>query len=381
MNILLRWWTAAFPCGAALSIAACGGSGGSMFSTSPDSGLIPNGMIDAAFGNSGNHIGSLGTSAPCVSSTAHAALANANLVVMFDKSGSMGDPAEGFDPSLKWTPVTTAMKAFFSDPNSAGVQASLQFFPQGTDLNSVCSYAYGTPLVSLTPLLSSTALVDAINATQPSGGTPTLPALTGAVSYAQQVAAAHPLDKTLIVLVTDGDPGFGINGQFTPGCTDNDIPHVAAVAHAAKAGTPSIATYVIGVGSDFTNLNAIASAGGTGQAIIVPVNNPAQTAPTFEAALNTIRKAALPCEFTIPPPPDGQQIDPNTVNVILQGTGGQQMVLPFSAMCTDMNGWHYDDPTNPTAVELCPTACTAAQGDPSGVTIAFGCQTASGPTR
>ncbi|MGH7437596.1 MAG: vWA domain-containing protein [Polyangiaceae bacterium] len=364
--------------GGVLVVVGCGGSPGSQFDKTMDSGFPVNGTLDGSFGH--NMITPAGTSSPCVSSVAQAALANANLIVMFDKSGSMGDPAEMFDPKLKWIPVTTAMEAFFSDPSSAGVSASLQFFPQGGDLASVCGYAYGTPLVPLTPLLGSTAFTGAISATMPAGGTPTLPALSGAVSYAQQIAAAHPQDKTLVVLVTDGDPGFGINGAFTTGCMDNDIPHVAAVAMGAKAGTPSIPTYVIGVGSDFTNLNAIASAGGTGQAIIVPVTNPAQTAPMFRSALNTIRSAALPCEFTIPPPPDGQEINPNTVNVIVQGSGGQT-VLPFSATCTDMNGWHYDSPSLPTAVQLCPQACTLAQGNPKGVSIAFGCMTASGPPK
>jgi hypothetical protein len=355
----------------------CGGAPGSNYDVKGDSGFPVNGTLDGAIGS--NSIGPQGTNSPCVSSAAHAALANANLVVMFDKSGSMGDPAEGFDPSIKWTPVTAAMKAFFSDPKSAGVSASLQFFPQGGDLASVCGYAYGTPLVPMTALSTSTALVDAINATMPAGGTPTLPALTGAVSYAQQVATADPQGKTVIVLVTDGDPGFGINGMFTTGCMNNDITHVAAVAMSALTGTPSIPTYVIGVGSDFTNLNAIASAGGTGKAMIVPVTNPTQTTPMFEGALNTIRSAALPCQFTIPAPPDGQQINPKTVNVVLQSSGGTQTVLDFSATCTNPNGWHYNAATNPTAVQLCPTACTAAQGNPMGVTIAFGCMTAGAP--
>ncbi len=288
-------------CACIAAVVGCGGSAGSTFSVRPDADTPPqdNGpLVDAAFGG----IGPQGTSSACVSSAAQAALANANLIVMFDKSGSMGDPAEGFDPSLKWTPVTAAVKAFFSDPKSAGLAASLQFFPQGTDLTSVCTYPYATPLVPLTPFSNSAPLISAIDTTSPSGGTPTLPALQGAVSYAQQVAAAHPNDKTVIVLVTDGDPGFGINGQFTTGCQSNDIPHVAAAAQAAFMGTPPIPTYVIGVGADFTNLNTIASGGGTQQAIIVPVTNPTQTAPMFQAALNTIRAAALPCEFTLPPP-------------------------------------------------------------------------------
>jgi hypothetical protein len=369
-------------CASALVAVGCGGGGSTFTGAGPDASPFANnnGNIEAGALGVGNIPPITGTGSPCVSSAAKAALANANLIVMFDKSGSMGDPAEGFDPSVKWTPVTTAMKAFFSDPNSAGLAASLQFFPQGTDLTSVCSYPYATPLVSLTPLVASMPLISAIDATQPSGGTPTLPALNGAIAYAQQVASAHPKDATFVVLVTDGDPGFGINGQFAQGCQNNDIPHVAAAAQAALMGTPSIPTYVIGVGSDFTNLDAIAAGGGTKNAIIVPVTNPTQTEPVFQAALNQIRAASLPCQFAIPPPPDGQQINPQTVNVVLQASGGKQTVLPFSGDCTDVTGWHYDDPANPTNVQLCSSACTQAQGS-GNVTIAFGCQTAGGPIK
>jgi hypothetical protein len=311
-----------------------------------------------------------------VSSTAQAQLANADLVVMLDKSGSMGDPNEGFDPTLKWIPVTTALKAFFTDPGSAGLASSLQFFPQGTDVTSVCSYPYGTPLVALTPLTASTPLVSTIDATTPAGGTPTLPALQGAVAYAQQVAAQHPLDQTVIVLATDGDPGFGISGQFQEGCTNNDIPHVAAVAQAAYAATPSIPTYVIGVGPDLQNLDAIATAGGTKQAMMVPVSDPTQTNAAFEAALQAIRTASLSCNLGIPQPPNGETINPNAVNVVLIDGKGQQTVLPYSADCSNANGWHYDNPAAPTAVELCTAACSTARSDAAGkVTLAFGCFT------
>jgi hypothetical protein len=157
---------------------------------------------------------------------------------------------------------------------------------------------------------------------------------------------------------------------------------VAAAAQAALAGTPPIPTYVIGVGSDFTNLDAIAAAGGTNKAMIVPVNNPTQTGPTFQAAVNMIRMASVPCQVTIPSPPNGQKINPNAVNVVLVSGGGAQTVLPYSADCSLASGWHYDDAANPTIVALCPAACMQAQGDASGnVTIAFGCQTDIGLTK
>lgn len=368
-------------CAAALgALVACSGADGNVFSAAPngDAGG-PNNNGNGDDGGLAN-IGPQGTNSPCVSSTAQAALANADLVMMLDKSGSMGDPNEGFasEMPLKWVPVTTALKGFLTDPGSAGLSASLQFFPQPSngDLTTVCAYPYGTPLVALTPLTSPTPLVSAIDATQPAGGTPTLPAMQGAIAYAQQVAAMHPLDETVIVLATDGDPGFGVNGQFEAGCTNNDIPHVAAAAQAAFAGTPSIPTYVIGVGPDLQNLDAIASAGGTKQAITVPVNDPTQTGQAFQAALNAIRSASLPCRFAIPQPPSGETINPDAVNVILVDAQGHQNVLTYSADCSNPNGWHYDDPTGPMAVLLCGGACSSARGDASGkVTLAFGCTT------
>jgi von Willebrand factor type A domain len=358
------------------AMVACSGSDGSSFPrgslTGSSSGTNVGGPYDGgAFG-----IGPGGTNSPCVSSIAQANLANADLVVMLDRSGSMGDPNEGFSPTLKWTPVTAALKSFFTDPNSAGLSASLQFFPQGTDVTSVCSYPYGTPLVGLTSTSNPMPLVNAIEATQPAGGTPTLPALQGAVAYAQQVAAAHPLDKTVVVLATDGDPGFGINGQFEAGCANNDIPHVTVVAQAALAGKPSIPTYVIGVGPDLQNLDAIASAGGTGQAIVVPVNDPTQTGQTFESALNGIRSASLPCQFSIPPAPSGKIINPYAINVLLVDAKGDQSVLTYSANCSNPSGWHYDNPMAPTTVLLCSSACSSARADAGGkVTLAFGCDT------
>jgi hypothetical protein len=364
-------------CSAMLSAVACGGSGDSLFGDS-GGGRDAGGGVHNPTGDDGGlfGIGPQGTNSPCVSATANAQLADADLVVMLDKSGSMGDPNEGFDPTLKWIPVTTALKAFFTDPGSAGLASSLQFFPQGTDVTSVCSYAYGTPLVSLTPLTAATALVSTIDATKPAGGTPTLPALQGAVAYAQQVAVAHPLDKTVVVLATDGDPGFGINGQYQEGCANNDIPHVAAIAQAGLAATPSIPTYVIGVGPDLQNLDAIASAGGTGSAMMIPVSDPTQTNATFEAALQAIRAASLPCLLAIPQPPNGQTINPNAVNVVVIAGSGQQTVLPYSATCSNANGWHYDDPAAPKTVELCTGACTEARSDAAGkVTLAFGCFT------
>src|SRR5262249_35072663 len=161
------------------------------------------------------------------------------------------------------------MKAFFTDPASGGYNASLQFFPLPGDVEATCKADYTTPQVPLTPLTTATPLVTALDTAKPWGGTPTLPALKGAIAYAQNLNKTKPDEKAVVVLVTDGEPGMLIDGQFVPGCADNDVQHVVDAAKAAHAAAPSLNTYVIGVGPSLDKLNAVAAAGGTGQAFMI----------------------------------------------------------------------------------------------------------------
>jgi hypothetical protein len=247
-----------------------------------------------------------------------------------------------------------------------------------------------------------------LDQTKPSGGTPTLPAYRGAVTYAKQVAAQRPDEKVVIVLITDGDPGIvvtssgcnmcpagtqtGSGNCFAPGCEDNHAcpanatnpcdpscnNTVSTIAQAvAGAKAAGLLTYVIGIGSDFekTNLTSWATAGGTA-VIFVDANQTGQTTTEFQNALNSIRSVSLTCNFVIPPPPPGQTLDRNKVNVVYQPSSGAPTVLPYSSDCSNANGWHYDDPNAPTKIEVCPSSCATAQSDRNGkITLAFGCVT------
>jgi hypothetical protein len=366
--------------GAIALLVACGGSNGSVFGD----GNGGNGNGNNNNGSSGDQ-GSfstdpVGTNAACVTSLKNATLPAVNLVIMYDKSGSMGDPAEGGNPNLKWIPVNTGMKAFFTDPASAGYNASLQFFPAPGDVTATCGAAYATPLVPLTSLAQSAPLVSALDAAKPQGGTPTLPALTGAISYAEATAKSRPDEKTVVVLITDGEPGMMVNGTFQAGCSNNDISHVAAAAQTATQAAPPIPTYVIGVGQQLTSLNQIAASGGTKQAFIVAVADPTQTKTQLQQAFEAIRsQVKIGCDFGMPAPPAGQQLDKNRVNVAFTAGSGQETALVYSADCSVPNGWHYDDVNNPTRIELCTGTCSTVQGDRNGkLTIAFGCLTNQG---
>lgn len=130
--------------------------------------------------------------------------------------------------------------------------------------------------------------------------TPTLPALTGALAYAKSVEASGK--NAAVVLVTDGEPNQ---------CGST----VASVSKVAAAAAGSVKTYVVGVGDNLKNLNAIAAAGGTGAAILVSTTDPAKIASDLKAALGSIAAQAMTCDYKIPLPPNGQTIDPQKVNV------------------------------------------------------------------
>src|SRR5439155_15165821 len=83
------------------------------------------------------------------------------------------------------------------------------------------------------------AFMTAINGrTLGGGGTPTVPALAGAIAFSAMWQTAHPERNVYVVFVTDGLPN---------GC-NSTVADAAAAAAAGLAGTPSIKTYVLGVG-------------------------------------------------------------------------------------------------------------------------------------
>lgn len=355
---------------------ACGSAGDSTFNEGSGAGGQGASGGNGANGGQLPEIGPSGTSSACVTEVAGAELAPTNLVFVYDKSGSMGDTATGYDPAKRWIPVGSGMKQFFADPYSKTLRASLQFFPLSDDtIETACAHPYASPVVPLSPA-SDPAFIAAIDSMKPSGGTPTLPAIAGGITHAKEIASARPGEKTAVVLVTDGEPGFWDPNKnaYTPGCANNDVAHVADAARAAFTGTPSIPTYVIGVGPKLESLQAVANAGGTGAAVMVDVNDPAGTKSAIVSALDTIRKRELSCDFSVPLPPAGESLDPYAVNVAITGAAGER-VLGYSKDCASPDGWRYDDIANPQRILLCSAACTAAREPDGKVSIAFGCKT------
>ncbi len=377
-------------------VGSTGASGGSIFGTGGEEG------IEA-----------------CEDQTEPAKLTPVNIVFMIDKSGSMGDqdvdgdgmfdgPNEWQNTLYRWDPVKEALIAFFTDPGAEGLEASLEFFPNGTQPTGpdtgACRIAeYQYPAAPMTPLDDETGrqmLISRLENTTPSGGTPTLPALQGAIEYARQTMQENPGSKSVVVLVTDGEPGIGRTEEGVtykekcfcygePGCPDQDeIPYVAQAASAAK--DEGILTYVIGMGeADPANLDTIAYAGADQPAFIVSTGDPDQTRSMFASALASIRSVQAPCEIEIPAPPEGESFDKEKVNVEFATASGATNLAyagPLAAAegglaaCPDVNSatpwyWTYDNEEDPTKIILCDSACNATQGDETGrVNVKYGCK-------
>jgi len=348
-----------------------GGVTGGFTPTIPDAGIGGPSSIDAACAYS-EHMGQ------------QQAL---DAYMMLDYSASM--TMDG-----KWTGVTAAINSFVGQTSVTGISVGLQYFALPNPdagggggvfgipgLNDSCNASvYAKPDIEIAPLpgIASQITSSLASHTKPNTGTPTAPALQGAIDHATAWSKAHAADATIVILATDGDPDeCGKAGETTA----QDLTDVEAVAAAGVAATPKILTFVIGVGKDANNLNGIAMAGGTSTAFLVDTSMNVST--QFLTALNKIRGAALGCQYKIPIPATGTT-NFKEVNVQFTATGGTPEIVPQvanQAACpATSNAWYYDNPSSPTEILLCTTTCgTVATG--GDVSVLTGCQTVVVPTK
>jgi hypothetical protein len=296
----------------------------------------------------------------CAATAAEAQIRPVLLGVIVDRSASWD-----------WTPAVTALKGFFADPRSAGLSASLQFFPLSKDKGENCVVSnYASPAVQMTALPEAVAFASAIDAIDSDLiGTPTGTALKGTIDYLNSIAPVNPGAQFAMLIVTDGEP-HGC-GDTIDGVSLNSVDGVSKLA-ASVSGT--IPTYVIGY-KNVTGLDQIAQSGGT-SAIIVDADDPVLAQEQFIQAIETIRWSLVPCDVDIPPPPKGETFDQALVNVSYAPSGQEPMPMYLSADCTHEQGWRYDNPDVPTRIELCPSACDSIKSAGQGrLDVEFGCAT------
>jgi hypothetical protein len=310
-----------------------------------------------------------------------------DIYIMFDVSCSMSCPSEETGPGLccrggpnpRIDQVRNATTTFLKDPASAGMGVGIGYFGYMQGGQTSCDPSrYSSPSVPIGNLPGNAdALVNSLNAAQPTGETPTGAAIRGACIYASQWQAKTPGHKTVVLLVTDGFPEAPTTSQ-NGGCTPT-IQDAVQAATTCSSHNPSLPVYVVGVGAQLANLGDIAVAGGTKQPFIV---GGADITQQIITALNQIRALAqIPCHVKLPPPPAGQDLKIDQVNVgycAPSGTGTIFNNVPDAMGCDGMGGgWYYDDPANPKQIILCGPTCDLVNTPGGSLFASVGCQTKS----
>lgn len=296
-------------------------------------------------------------SGACVSTSATAERVQLDMVFLVDRSGSMS--------GAKWIGTTSALSDFFNDPASAKIGAGIVYFPNYKADSCIPGdyQALDVPIGELPD--HAFALTNSMPANATGATTPTWGALKGTLMAATAYQDAHPTHKVIVVLATDGDPNA---------CGDATIEHIAKLAKSALSYN-GVHTYVIGVaGSTIANLDKIAAAGGTTAAYDVT-----NDISLFAAKMEEIRGAALGCEFEIPTPPNGGEIDSDMVNFSYtpKSMGTPKVLLRADdlADCNGQPGWYFDSNFAPTKIILCPASCVTVQADSNATVEAlFGCK-------
>lgn len=318
------------------------------------------------------------------------------LVMIFDKSSSMCIVNGQFScgAGSRWDAASKAITSFFSAPSSVGLSVAVRSFgpvdnyqPNSVANNNCTAADYSAvefgPLDLPSAPLAQQSLAEAPIFTMPGGGTngwmtmtQTGPAIEGTTVYATQRQAQLGETKDVaMLLVSDGDPtGCGTDPT---GGSPGDMQKALAAATAASAA--GFKLYVLNIGGTKANLDQIAAAGGTTQAITIadPTN-----ATEIGTALAAIRGQTLSCEFPIPKPANGLEPDYTKLNVTYTPPGGgtPEILVQTNDCATNPRGWQYDNPTTPTKINLCATVCEEVLAGVAGeINVVLGCATQTGP--
>jgi hypothetical protein len=370
----------------------------------------------------------------CAEFEARAQPSQLDLFLLLDSSGSMDvQTAQG---STKWQDLVTSFETFLSDASLAGSELGVGFFPRSRpevpeqcDVDEHCGApdacqpltvcqpstaagcwtdadctkagypedrceveggfcnntvycdprAYRIDFTSTLPA-AATDVLTSMRARELIGGTPTAPALEGALTSAQAWAQAFPSHKAIVVLATDGlpttcDPDVH---PLDPRLGVGSLPAVAASGAAA-----GVSTFVIGVfapdeqDTAEEHLGTVAMSGGTEQAYLISTQ--ANVEMALLSALRDVRDAAARCVYSV----DwrGRAAGDATVRLRVESPTAGELVLnerPGRDACGNADGFYFDSaPTGDATVArvaLCPATCAPLPDDPPPVDVLVSCE-------
>ncbi|MGE0323159.1 MAG: hypothetical protein AB7S68_12690 [Polyangiaceae bacterium] len=324
-------------------------------------------------------------------------------LLVVDRSKSM-DVATG--GGTRWQALNSALTEFLADTDSEALQLGLELFPEflsgsppsscttdkdcgpygpcqdlgsfdqcfaalGSAPYSSCEAADYAPKVAIGPATTvAGSITSTIAAVTPAGNTPTSAALLTAIDNLRKWSIDHTDHRLAVILATDGDP---------TDCLPTDSNSIAQIAADGLAGSPSVSTFVLGVGINSGPLQQIAAAGTEPDVGVVFADVGSNASSNLTEALRSVRVEALGCDFVLPELPPGVDLDYDKVN-FLTYAGGEESQVPRvsdASQCGNDAGWYYTgDPSAPSGISACPSVCEALKSrDIERVSYLLGCAT------
>jgi hypothetical protein len=339
---------------AALVLTGCGSRTGLPIDETSDGGAsVPDAGPDAH------------TVVQCTPGTVGLTRADPAVMLVLDRSGSMGDALRRGTPGEnRWQVLTDALGNALP-PVDQSMTIGAIFFPTGASRNVTCAVPSTASVAPAKGAVSK--LLDLMRSNQPGGGTPTADAIDAAAGLLAQVRAAST--ARAMILATDGEPNcnLGLNAdtctcvESTQGCRGqpnqclDDTRTIDRITAQTKKGIP---TYVIGIEDEgdlqFSSvLDAMAVAGGRPQTGASHKYYAGNSEAELEDALVVIRNQVGSCTFLTSSVPDAH----GTITVTIDG-----VPLPFDP--TRTNGWAWNSQDNGEIV-LVGDACARLTKEPS----------------
>ena len=283
--------------------------------------------------------------------------------------------------------VRDAVNDFITSPEISGVGVGISYFGANALGSASCDPTdFSVAAVDVAPVTPAHAnvLTASLATVEPTGETPTGPAIEGGCMYVNTWSGENPGRGVVMLVVTDGIPGAPVTCDQDATCCPSIIGAVEQ-ASACLRGDVAVRTYVLGVGPALDDLNSIASAGGTDDAYLVTGDG--DVAAEVVAALHEIRnEAVIPCELKLPVPDNGEPLETGLVNVQYRPNTAEEEThtVYFRESLTECDavtgGWFYEEEVDASAdavrdrVILCPATCSAVTWSTTAeLGIALGC--------
>jgi hypothetical protein len=333
-----------------------------------------------------------------------------NMLVVLDKSGSMG--SQGLGSGAKWDAMRSALTdAFGSAKDNPSLNMGLLLFPgkgvssdcSSLDVESCCDVPSGEAAVNVKIAPASQSvdeILGVVNDTSPGGLTPTSIALDAAYNYFQGEGSMLEGDK-YILLATDGGPNCNpalscgdsectltLDGTCQPGedcCGESSGPywcvdHAATAAKIDSLRQLGVRTIVVGIpGSEAYAdwLDSFAEAGGAaaegGTHLFYEVSASSGVAGLTETFRDITVSLVNTCDIQLSetPPSTGEYLVNVAINCTIVPKGSSSGAA--GAGTTTEANWEIDDSTSPPTLHIYGSYCEQIKEGVERLDIVIGC--------